>query len=154
MHYAYMATSLNNYEIPGRKKLLVICGVIVSVSLFMLSLGNFIKSHIDTELTYGLTLVGLCIYIVSFSLSWGNVPWVLCGEIFCLEQQGRDIAIVAAVNWAFNFMTVFSYTLLAVKYWFFIYGVCILLGSGIVLILLPETNGLSLFEITQLFAPP
>ena len=89
-------------------------------------------------------------------MAWGSIPWVLSGELFTVENQGRAISIVSGVNWIFNFLTVATWPLLAdavtPKWVFLMYSVCMLLGAIFVGVFLPETKGLTLHQVTDLFA--
>ena len=139
--------------ITGRKLLLFVFAILISISLGLFSLAGFLGSHLHMAV---LTL-SLCSYVFSFSMAWGSVPWVLSGELFTVENQGRAIAVVSAVNWAFNFLTVFSWPVLREsidpKWVFLMYSGCMVLAAIFVGTCLPETRGLTLYQITDLFAP-
>ena len=89
-------------------------------------------------------------------MAWGSIPWVLSGELFTVQNQGRAISIVSAVNWTFNFLTVFTWPLLneawSPKWVFLMYAVFMILGAVFVGVFLPETKGLTLHQVTELFA--
>ena len=124
----------------------------ISFSLGLFSLSGFLS----TKLHLGLLTVALALYVFAFAMAWGSIPWVLCGELFTLENQGRAISIVSGINWTFNFLTTFSWSYLkqevGTKYVFMMYSGCMLGAALFVGFLLPETKGLTLHDITDLFA--
>jgi len=136
----------------GRKLLLMVFAVLIAFSLGLFSLAGFLQKGLHMAL---LTL-SLGSYVFSFSMAWGSIPWVLSGELFTVQNQGRAISIVSAVNWTFNFLTVFTWPLLneawSPKWVFLMYAVFMILGAVFVGVFLPETKGLTLHQVTELFA--
>lgn len=45
----------------------------------------------------------VCLYIVSFALTWGSVAWVVNAEIFPLAVRAKAMSMTGASNWAVNF---------------------------------------------------
>ena len=140
------------FTISGRKLLLVVFAVLISFSLGLFSLAGFLEKGLHMSL---LTL-SLASYVFSFSMAWGSIPWVLSGELFTVENQGRAISIVSGVNWIFNFLTVFTWapltTALSARWAFLMYSVFMIFGAVFVAVCLPETRGLTLHQVTDLFA--
>ena len=138
---------------PGRKLLLLVFAILISIALALFSLAGFLGNRLHLSVL----TIALGVYVFSFAMAWGSIPWVLSGELFTIENQGRALAIVSAVNWTFNFLTVLSWPFLSntltPKWVFLIYSVCIMAGGVFVGMFLPETRGLTLYQITDLFAP-
>ena len=89
--------------------LLVVFAILIALSLCAFSLADFLNIH--NKYHVPLLSLALCCYVFSFSMAWGSVLWVLYGEVFTTEHQGRDLAVISAHNMAFNFITVSSFHL-------------------------------------------
>ncbi|KAK1258316.1 Sugar transporter ERD6-like 16 [Acorus gramineus] len=97
-----------------------------------------------------LALVGVLIYLASYSVGMGGIPWLMMSEIFSMEIKGVAGSMVTLLNWfgswivsyAFNFLMSWSSS----GTFFFFSAVCavtILFVAKIV----PETKGQTLEEI-------
>ena len=58
----------------------------------------------ETVLPGWIPLMALMIYVVSFSLGFGPIPWLMMGEVFPSRIRGAAASIAAALNWAFTFL--------------------------------------------------
>ena len=102
----------------GRKVLLYIsnCGMILSLTVF--GAYFYLKEKIsDTQTTPmnsveksgallpgWIPLMALMVYVVSFSLGFGPIPWLMMGEVFPSRIRGAAASIATALNWAFTFL--------------------------------------------------
>ena len=50
-----------------------------------------------------LSITSMVVYITSFSLGWGPIPWLLMSEIFPSKARGVASSIATALNWTFAF---------------------------------------------------
>ncbi|MQL68955.1 hypothetical protein Taro_001246 [Colocasia esculenta] len=97
-----------------------------------------------------LALIGILVYIGSFSIGMGAVPWVIMSEIFPINIKGIGGSLVTLVNWfgswlvsyAFNFLMDWS----ASGTLFIFSGFCALTVLFIAKVV-PETKGRTLEEI-------
>lgn len=100
-----------------------------------------------------LALVGLVLYIASFAVSIGPLPWVMMSEIFPLHLRGPGMSVASMANWTFNFIVVLTFPvlldLLGLAGVFSIYAMMCVVGLIFTARYLPETSGLSLEEIEQ-----
>mmetsp|Transcript_6062 Transcript_6062/g.22184 ORF Transcript_6062/g.22184 Transcript_6062/m.22184 type:complete len:105 (+) Transcript_6062:1857-2171(+) len=100
--------------------------------------------------------LGLTVYILSFSVGMGVVPWAVNSEIFPLEYRSIANACTSASNWTFNLLV--AETFLSLMNWlgtpltFAFYAGISLLALVFVLRYLPETKGLTFTQIQRLFA--
>ncbi|KAK5993690.1 MFS-type transporter qa-x [Cladobotryum mycophilum] len=100
-----------------------------------------------------------CIYLwaASFQFGWGPVCWILVSEIPAARLRAMNVALAAATQWLFNFVcarTVLTMqdTMGEAGYgMFFMFGTfCFIMGI-FVWFFIPETKGLSLESMDDLF---
>ncbi|KAF9620565.1 hypothetical protein IFM89_013230 [Coptis chinensis] len=104
---------------------------------------------------YGwLALVGLALYIMSFSPGMGTVPWIVNSEIYPLRYRGVCGGIAATANWISNLFiaqTFLTFTeVLGTGWTFFGFGVVAFVGLIFVLVCVPETKGLHIEEVENM----
>ncbi|XP_072022520.1 solute carrier family 2, facilitated glucose transporter member 8-like [Amphiura filiformis] len=104
-----------------------------------------------------LSLTSMVVYIVSFSLGWGPIPWLLMSEIFPSKARGAASAIATASNWIFAFAVTKSFLVLKEDYalgengvFYLFAGIC---AASVIFVALfvPETKGLALEAIEAKF---
>jgi SP family myo-inositol transporter-like MFS transporter 13 len=98
-------------------------------------------------------LVSIMIYVASYALGLGNVPWMQ-SELFPLSVRSVGSGVATATNWAANFAVGLTFLpmmdALSPSWTFVLYaGICTI-GLGLVWRIYPETAGLSLEEATAL----
>jgi len=72
----------------GRRVLLLVSGVVMSLSFFGLGLYLHMSHKINKEsILSWLPLILIALYISAFSLGFGPIPWVVMGEIFSNEVR-------------------------------------------------------------------
>ncbi|OQU86600.1 hypothetical protein SORBI_3003G111000 [Sorghum bicolor] len=134
----------------GRRPLLMISAAGTCLGCLLVGLSFLSKEqHWERDLNV-LALAGLVVFIGSFSLGMGGIPWVIMSEIFPINMKGSAGSLVTLVSWlgswvvsyAFNFLLIWS------SYGtFFIFAtIC---GFTVVFVhrLVPETKGRTLEEI-------
>ncbi|VAI50439.1 unnamed protein product [Triticum turgidum subsp. durum] len=135
----------------GRKPLLLISTSGLLVGTLMSAVSFYLKVHgIFPKQVPIITLTSILVYIASYSLGMGSVPWVIMSEIFPINMKGIGGSFVTLVNWlaslavsfAFNFLMSWS----ASGTFFFFAFVCAMAILFIVKIV-PETKGKTLEEI-------
>lgn len=104
---------------------------------------------------YGwLALIGLALYIISFSPGMGTVPWVVNSEIYPLRFRGVCSGAAATVVWITNLIvsqTFLSLTeAIGTSWTFFLFGVVSLVALFFVLVFVPETKGMPIEEIEKM----
>ena len=133
----------------GRKKLLKIGSIGMSVSLIVLSLILF-TSGLNTS-TAWITVIFLCLYVMSFAVSWGAVTWVIIPELFPLKARGAGAGIAIMGMSAANLIVTLVFPMLmastGIATLFAVFAVISMASFGFVTIFVPETKGRSLEEI-------
>ncbi|XP_018396374.1 PREDICTED: solute carrier family 2, facilitated glucose transporter member 8-like [Cyphomyrmex costatus] len=139
----------------GRRMLLVISGIGETVSLCALGLYFYLKEvqHADdvVEQISWLPTVSLVIFIATYCLGWGPLPWAVMGEMFDPNVKAKASGITVSVCWFLAFLlTKFVSNLQEalgnyVNFWLFA-GFCFV-SILYTVFLLPETKGKTLQQI-------
>ncbi len=91
------------------------------------------------------------LYIASFAIALGPLPWVMMSEIFPLRLRGLGMGAASLTNWAFNFLVVLTFPVLlqtlGLAGVFSIYALVCVAGLVFTARYVPETSGLTLEEI-------
>ncbi|XP_077989711.1 solute carrier family 2, facilitated glucose transporter member 8-like isoform X2 [Glandiceps talaboti] len=153
----------------GRRILLIVAGTGMTISsvtfglYYQLSDSSASNSTLATLATASssssnlnwLSLTSMIVYIISFSLGWGAIPWLVMSEIFPSRARGVASGIATLVNWTCAFIVTLTFVHMSDAmsnqgvFWFFA-GVCFL-GIVFVFFIVPETKGRSLEEIEAYF---
>ncbi|KAF9011200.1 general substrate transporter [Cyathus striatus] len=103
----------------------------------------------------GDTLIAFAVlHVFSFSIFWGPTPWVYLGESFPLRVRPKSIALGSATNWLWNFLLSFFSPRIAAKIGpliLLIFFGMLLFGYVYVYLFIPETKGLSLEEVDEMY---
>ncbi|KAL6860953.1 general substrate transporter [Trichoderma novae-zelandiae] len=98
-------------------------------------------------------LVSIMLYVASYALGLGNVPWMQ-SELFPLSVRSVGSGAATATNWAANFAVGLTFLplmdALSPSWTFVLYAAVCAVGYALVWRIYPETAGLSLEEATAL----
>ncbi|KAI4304515.1 hypothetical protein MLD38_040011 [Melastoma candidum] len=135
----------------GRKPLLLISGSGIVAACLLVAVSFFLKAH-DWATTVSpiLAVAGILLYVGSFSVGMGAVPWVVMAEIFPVNIKGVAGGFATLVNWFGAWLI--SYTFNYLMSWssygtFILYAAINLLGIVFIALVVPETKGRSLEQI-------
>ncbi|GAA4839639.1 sugar porter family MFS transporter [Actinomycetospora corticicola] len=136
----------------GRRPLLLFGALGMCAAMILLTVTNLVGLT-QGPLLLTLTLVGIIVYIASFSISWGPVQWVALPELFPLRVRAAGVSICVTFNWLFNMAVALAFPSLLDTFgagWnFLFFAVMTFLAFVFVQRLLPETKGRSLEEIER-----
>ncbi|XP_059431243.1 D-xylose-proton symporter-like 3, chloroplastic [Corylus avellana] len=130
----------------GRRPLLIGGVSGIAVSLLLLSayykfLGGFPF----------VAVAGLLLYVGCYQISFGPISWLMVSEIFPIRTRGRGISLAVLTNFGSNALVTFAFLplkeLLGAENLFLLFGAIALLSLVFVVLVVPETKGLSLEEI-------
>ncbi|THH33222.1 hypothetical protein EUX98_g993 [Antrodiella citrinella] len=94
------------------------------------------------------------IFAMAFGYSWGPCSWILVAEIWPLSVRGKGLSIAASSNWMNNFIVgQVTPTMQAHLGFgtFVFFGAFSFLGGLFILFFVPETKGLTLEEMDDVF---
>ncbi|XP_059449292.1 sugar transporter ERD6-like 16 [Corylus avellana] len=135
----------------GRRPLIMTSATGTFLGCFLAGTSFILKSHsLLLEWVPIFAVAGVLIYIASFSIGLGSVPWLIMSEIFPINVKGAAGSLVVLVNWLGAWAI--SYTFNFLMSWsasgtFFIYSAFSVMTVLFVAKLVPETKGKTLEEI-------
>jgi len=94
------------------------------------------------------------IFAIGFGYSWGPCAWIIIAEIWPLSVRGKGVSIAASSNWMNNFIVgqVTPTMLDKLGFGTFVFfGAFSLLGGLFILFFVPETKGVTLEEMEDVF---
>lgn len=99
-------------------------------------------------------VIGLGLFIISYSPGMGTVPWTVNSEIYPLRFRGVCGGIAATANWISNLIVAQSFLSLTqsigTAWTFLLFGVVSVIALFFVLICVPETKGLPIEEVEKM----
>ncbi|XP_045595886.1 facilitated trehalose transporter Tret1 [Procambarus clarkii] len=145
----------------GRKLLLIISASAMVISLVTLDVFFYEKAQDEAKAVSSLgwlPLTSLIVYIIAFSVGYGPIPWVMMGELFSLNVREAASGLATMTNWTTSFIITLLFAPLQTAigpygvYWVFA-GFCAI-NLIFCLLVVPETKGKTLQEITAYFGAP
>lgn len=144
----------------GRRLLLMVSSGGMAICLFLVSLSFYLKAHFGVASQYEtfftiLALVSLMMYMASFSLGVGAIPWIIMSEILPANVKGVGGSVATLSNWLTSWAVTMTINLLL--QWssagtFMIYAIVSALILVFVALCVPETKGRTLEEIQSSFS--
>ncbi|KAF8838708.1 general substrate transporter [Paxillus ammoniavirescens] len=163
-NFVFTLFALRYIDIIGRRRIMVFSapGMIFGLTLAAIAFhymtrdtgGNLVTGAHYSQAWSAAVLLSMIIFVASYATGLGNVPWQQ-GELFGLEVRGIGTSLSTATNWAANLIINSTYLSLMAKITpsgaFGFYGGLCLLGWLFCLFCFPETAGLSLEEVKNVF---
>ncbi|KAG7556721.1 Major facilitator sugar transporter-like [Arabidopsis suecica] len=135
----------------GRRPLLLTSAFGMSMTCMLLGVAFTLqKMQLLSELTPVLSFICVMLYIATYAIGLGGLPWVIMSEIFPINIKVTAGSIVTLVSFSSSSIVTYAFNFLfewSTQGTFFIFGG---IGGAALLfiwLLVPETKGLSLEEI-------
>lgn len=142
----------------GRRKLLLFTFPLMAIFLFWTGFG-FLAPQVDgkpSQTQLGIVASGVYIFSAIYSAGEGPVPFTYSAEAFPLYIRDLGMGFATATCWFFNFILAFTWPRLVNAFTstgaFCWYGGWNIIGFFLVLWFLPETKGLTLEELDEVFS--
>ncbi|XP_068152375.1 facilitated trehalose transporter Tret1-2 homolog isoform X1 [Drosophila tropicalis] len=139
-------------ERAGRKILLLFSSTVMTICLAILGAYFNIKDGgKDVSAIGWLPLLCVVLYIVTFSVGYGPIPWLMMGELFLPDVKATAVSLTVMFNWLCVFLVTKSFGTMNeslgsdVTFWFF--AVCMALATIYVALAVQETKGKSASQI-------
>jgi sugar porter (SP) family MFS transporter len=144
----------------GRRKSLMWSGVSMAIAMFYI--GFYVRfdppaANAPVPPAGYVALVAVYLFAVCFQLGWGPVCWIYVSEIPTTRLRGYNVSLAAATQWLFNFVVARSTPVMLITVGHAGYGTYFIFGcfcwTMVVLVYFfcPETKGISLERMDQLF---
>jgi len=148
-----VALSVASMDSLGRRPTTLVSCFGVVVSLFALT-----ASLSAGDAWQEVSAIALMVYLVAFGFGLATVPWVMNGELYPLKVRSAAAGQATLTCWIMSWI-VGRYFLslcnsLGEAGAFGIFAVCSLVCAAWLFFVLPETRGLELEDIAELFADP
>ncbi|KAG2165664.1 hypothetical protein JADG_005403 [Aureobasidium aubasidani] len=141
----------------GRKPVLIAGAIGMGISHIIVAglYGAYGPTRWEGKAAAGwVAVVFVWIYEINFGYSWGPGAWVLVAEVFPLGVRAKGISIGASSNWLNNF-AIGQATPDMVKHMnygtFIFFGIICFLAAAFIYFMVPETKGLTLEEMDEVF---
>ncbi|OEK69885.1 MFS transporter [Staphylococcus equorum] len=130
----------------GRKKMLLTGSVGMGLSLIIIVVADLSPTNIGL-----IMVIAMCLFMVSYSSTWGMITWVVLAEIFPLKIRGAAMGLCTAALWSANAIIALFFPIAAEKlgigFVFLIFALICGFSFYFVKKYLPETKGKTLEEI-------
>lgn len=140
----------------GRKSILIAGAFGMASCHFIVAgiIGGFRHEFQSHQAAAWTGVVFIWIYCCNFGYSWGPVAWIVVSEVFPLSMRAKGVSLGGSSNWLNNFAVGMATSpfISQTQFGAFIFFGCItLLGAFYVIFFVPETKGLTLEEMDEVF---
>uniref|UniRef100_A0A336LI37 Facilitated trehalose transporter Tret1 n=1 Tax=Culicoides sonorensis TaxID=179676 RepID=A0A336LI37_CULSO len=130
----------------GRKILLLQSSIVMGTCLTTLGIYFHLKDGGSDVTSIGwLPLGAVVLFIISFSLGFGPIPWLIMGELFAPDVKGVASALAVMFNWTLVFVVTQTFGPLndsiGGSFTFWLFALFMLICTFFVFIKVPETKG-------------
>lgn len=142
----------------GRKFLYIISGISMTVSLIILGIHSYLTQKcgvVNVPYWDWIPLICFMIYISSYALGFGPIPYVVIPELVPTHTRSFVMAVGCASASFLGFLVIKSFVMMRIAIGFYglywLYSAVTLCGFLTYWIFIPETKGRSIQEINELF---
>ncbi|GLJ20322.1 hypothetical protein SUGI_0368960 [Cryptomeria japonica] len=143
----------------GRRILLIISSGGMTICLLLVGLAFYLKNQLSGDSAMqtffsALALTSLLVYIISFSIGIGPIPWIIISEILPVNVKGLGGSVANLTNWLSSWIVTMTINMLLE--WssagtFLLYAFISALTLAFVALRVPESKGRTLEEIEASF---
>jgi SP family xylose:H+ symportor-like MFS transporter len=136
----------------GRKKLMLIGSIGYILSLSATAWAFYTYGTNFTETGSWVVLISLLVFIASHAFGQGAVIWVFLSEIFPNRVRARGQALGSSIHWIMAALISWTFPMIAEisgAHTFAFYAVCMIGQLVWVILIMPETKGISLEAIQK-----
>lgn len=136
----------------GRVMLLGLSAIWMSLSTFLLGIFFYLKENdYETQSFSWLPVFSLSVFLITFSVGFGAVSWMLMSELMPAAIRGPGTSIACITNWITALIVTKFYsdlvTMFGIGVTFWIFSTVSLTAAVFSFRVLPETRGKSFEEI-------
>jgi len=138
----------------GRKKLMLVGSIGYIISLSMTAWAFYTYGTEFNAAGSMVILISLLVFIASHAFGQGAVIWVFISEIFPNRVRARGQALGSFTHWFMAALISWTFPMIAAKsggHTFAFYGICMVAQLFWVLLIMPETMGITLEKIQKKF---
>lgn len=158
INFIFAIPAVYTIDTFGRRNLLLVTFPIMAAFLLVAGFGFFINQDTNKDGRLACVATGIYLFSATYSAGEGPVPFTYSAEAFPLYIRDLGMGFATATCWFFNFLLAFTWPRLRNAYtvqgafgWYAAWNV---IGFFLVLLFLPETKGLTLEELDDVFGVP
>lgn len=145
------AVTVKTVEVIGRRSLLLVGfgGMFVFYAVMTISF----RYESLSEMNY-VSVVALLLLVVFFQVGPGAIPWFITAELFTQGSRAAAVSIAGTANWLSNFVVGLMFPSMQdalYPYTFLVFMALVAFSFAFTLLLVPETKGRTIEEISRLF---
>ncbi|EAW11993.1 sugar porter family MFS transporter [Aspergillus clavatus NRRL 1] len=157
VNWLFAIPAIYTIDTFGRRNLLLTTFPLMALAMFFTGFSFFIpKTEDSNNAQLACVALGLYLFGVVYSVGEGPVPFTYSAEAYPLYVRSHGMALATATTWFFNFLLAITWPSLHGAYGdkgaFCWYAGWNLVGFVLVLLFMPETKGLTLEELDQVFS--
>ncbi|GAA6021550.1 hypothetical protein JCM10207_005064 [Rhodosporidiobolus poonsookiae] len=156
LNFLMAAPAVWTIDVYGRRTLLLIGFPLMCIFLLLTGFAFYIPDTSDARIA--VVALGTYLHCMAYSPSEGPVPFTYSAEAFPLYVRDVGMSFATGVTWLFNFVVALTFPRLLNAFTpqgaFGWYAGWNAIGTVLVLLFMPETKGLSLEELDQVFSVP
>lgn len=129
------------------------------MTLMLVALGVFFYINDnggDVSSISWLPLASLSIYIISFAIGYGPIPWLMLSEIYSKEYNAIASPITASINWGLAFIITLTFesisTAIGKGQTFWGFAILSAIGTFFTFFIVPETKGKSISDVQKMLS--
>ncbi|PVH14839.1 uncharacterized protein CXQ87_005115 [Candidozyma duobushaemuli] len=164
VNFASTFVGIYAIEKMGRRLCLLVGSATMSVCFIIYSVLGSVNLYIDgyentasnTRRPTGNALIFIsCLFIFFFASTWAGGVYCIVSETYPLRIRSKAMSVATAANWLWGFLISFftPFITSAIHFYYgFVFTGCLVFSFFFVYFCVPETKGLSLEEVDELYA--